>query len=328
MLLHRRIVQAERELVDVPLQVLLARVMVNTMQTALHNRPYALDAVGANATAHVFLAAVIDGSVLEEHPIQAGVAAMFVRMQRRARFHVHVDGILQVIGRYALHGFGLSATATLAHPQDRDLAHRTSARVQLLLAVLVLFLAADVGLVYLNDAPQHIHVIVPASLTKPLEHEPGRLLSDSDFLGQLQATDALAGSHQQVHGIQPFMQRNMGPLEYGPGADGEIQLAGVAAVETVLAGGDALHFGAARALHAFGPNPALHIQAGGLLVREQAEKLENADGGFVVHGRNPAGIWGYSAPDRQGSQVYNSQSFCIFIFHFLEVRHDKTPIKK
>ena len=59
----------------------------------------------------------------------------------------------------------------------------------------------------------------------------------------------------QVHRVNPLMQRNMRPLENRAGADGEVLLALVAAVEAALARRDPLAEAANRAARAVRPKP-------------------------------------------------------------------------
>jgi hypothetical protein len=71
----------------------------------------------------------------------------------------------------------------------------------------------------------------------------------------------------------------MGPLKDRPGANCEVQLAGVAAVETACPLCDPLAALAAWAGHAHGPNAILQVVTGGALIGEQLEELEGADCG-------------------------------------------------
>src|SRR5271169_3137445 len=98
--------------------------------------------------------------------------------------------------------------------------------------------AADESLINLDNAGQ-LFDLPSASLAKPLQHEPCRFLSDSDFLRKLHGTDTLPRSDHKVHGINPLVKRHMGPLENRASADREIQFAGVAAVVAAFAGRDA-----------------------------------------------------------------------------------------
>ena len=52
----------------------------------------------------------------------------------------------------------------------------------------------------------------------------------ADFLGELQTGYALAGGDDDIHGVEPLVERDVGPAEYGAGADGELFLAVSASV--------------------------------------------------------------------------------------------------
>src|SRR5436190_13971093 len=59
--LHVAFIQAERELVNVAMQVLVAGVVIDAMQAALENCQNAFDAVRRHAVASIFSSAVNDG---------------------------------------------------------------------------------------------------------------------------------------------------------------------------------------------------------------------------------------------------------------------------
>jgi hypothetical protein len=73
----------------------------------------------------------------------------------------------------------------------------------------------------------------------------------------------------------------MGTLKDRPCPNGEVQFAGIAAVEAILAGRDSLFRLALRALDAMLPQTALKIFAGGWLIGEEVEELEGADCAFA-----------------------------------------------
>lgn len=93
---------------------------------------------------------------------------------------------------------------------------------------------------HLNHPAKFIQVST-ARLPEPVKDEPSRLLGNADFLGKLHRRDSLAGGNEQVHGVNPLVQWDMGLLENGAGPNGKIKLTGIAAVEaSPLAGGQAL----------------------------------------------------------------------------------------
>jgi hypothetical protein len=111
-----------------------------------------------------------------------------------------------------------------------------------------------------------------------VQHEPCSLLSDADLFGYLHGRNALAGRHHQVHRVNPLVQRDVRPLENRACTNGEIELALVAAVESLaFAGGDAILTSTRRAGGAFGPKTALEVDASGRFVREHLEELKGAD---------------------------------------------------
>src|SRR5690606_10228445 len=115
----------------------------------------------------------------------------------------------------------------------------------------------------------------------PLEHGPRRLLRDADCLRQLRARNAHSRRFEQIHRIEPLVQRNLRPLEYRVRADGKIEQAGVAAVIAALAGADTLALSAGRANGPIWPAAGLEIVPRTLLIGEKLEKLECADRGLT-----------------------------------------------
>lgn len=169
--------------------------------------------------------------------------------------------------------------------------------------VLVLLLAARVGLIDFDDALQ-LGQIITARLAKPLQQEPRRLLRDADFLGELHGRDALARRDQQVHRVNPLVQRHMRALENRAGANRKVFLAGVAAVVATSARRDPLAKAAHWATNAVRPEATFKVDPGRILVREHLEELESRDGrlahGIILASGSEIRL------QRRGSQVYNS----------------------
>ena len=106
----------------------------------------------------------------------------------------------------------------------------------------------------------------------------------------------------------------MRPLENRAGANGEIFLALVAQVETflALARRNALGQTATRAARTLRPQAGFEVHPRGFLIREHLEKLEGADGDFVVHGQWTPFMSRDYPSKRLWSQVYNSQKISHF----------------
>jgi hypothetical protein len=73
-------VQAERKFVNVAVEMLLAGVMIDAINAALHDCKNALDPVRGHAIADVFALAVIDRIVIEGQASNANIRASLVRV--------------------------------------------------------------------------------------------------------------------------------------------------------------------------------------------------------------------------------------------------------
>ena len=123
-----------------------------------------------------------------------------------------------------------------------------------------------------------------ARLPQASEHEPCGLLRDADFFSELQTRNALARRDQQIHAVEPLVQRYLRPLHYRPGADGEVEGASQAAVVSGLARGacpkraHTLSSAAVGAGWTRSPDTALQINARRFLIGIQREKLKCCGG--------------------------------------------------
>lgn len=293
------LVQAEGELIDVPGKVFRAGVMIDAVETPLHYRPNALNAVRVCRSTGIFPGAVVHTLMAKEQTVHVGKDGVVISVQLRTRLNLPVNFILDGVERSVSDRLGDGSPATFPHPQNGDLPNRATASVEFLPFVLVGFLPADKALINFDDALQFVLAVwIGTRFSKPGEHEPSRLLRDADFLGKLHTTDALTGRDQEVHGVNPFVKRNMAPLENRPRADREVELTGVATVESARAPGDAIPGLALRALRTIRPETGFQVLTGAVFVREKLEQFEGADSG-PTHETNCT-LFPY------GSQVYNS----------------------
>jgi hypothetical protein len=272
--LHVAGVQAKGELVNVAVKVLPAGVVVDAMESTTEDGPHGFDAVRVRVAPHVFLGRVVDDLVSEEKPVQFGVGGGVVREQVGADLHASVYDALDSVRGAVGDRHGDGAPAALTEPQDAHLAGPALLVLEPLPLVLVVLLPADVDLVHL-DVPAQLAAagqgIGAARLAEPGQHEPRGLLRDADFLRHLERRDALARRDEQVHGVDPLVERDVRALEDGPRANGEVQIAGVATVVAALAGRDALAGLALRADCPVRPKSALQVQTG-RLVHDRRER--------------------------------------------------------
>ena len=233
---RRPLVQPESKFVNVTGQVLGAGVVINPNQSALKDRENRLDTVRGHAVADVLALAVIDRRVVEKQAADVTVGAVLIGMQRRSDRDVLGDRIddgpgFRVID---LHRLGTTALAALAQAQNRLLTDRAAPGFQLFRFVLVRLDPANVGFVDLDQPLQHGQVFA-AGFSQPLQDEPSGLLRDPYLFRELKRGYALTRRDEQVHGINPLVQRDVAALEYRAGAHREVLPALVAAVEAALA---------------------------------------------------------------------------------------------
>lgn len=282
---HATSIQSEGELVNVSLSVFLADVMKDAVNTALENRPNRLDSVGIDRAACEVSRAVIDSRVTVEKSVKAAIARVFVAVDGRADFDVIEKALLNSAKVGTVQNKRLRIPAAFAHSENWSLAYRSASHVQLFVGVFVDLFAADECLIDFHDAAQFINIL-PTSLSESVKHEPCRLLGYTYLLRQLERTNAFSGSHYEVHGVNPFMERHMRPLEDGSSPNRESErsrsdLTGVAAVESGLAHRDPFAALALRADNAIRPQAAFQIEPGGLRIREPLEQLKRADSRFA-----------------------------------------------
>jgi len=282
MVLDVAFVQAERKFIDVATKMLFARVVVYAVNAALHDGKHAFNAVRGHAVPDVFASAMVDGIMIEES-VDACIRPRFVSVNGRADSDILQDRLLDRGRIRPGNRHRDCSAAALAHSKDRRFADRAVPSLELLVFMLIGFLAADECFVDFNDTGELLEVLSAASLSQPMQDKPSRLLGDADFLGELHRGNALAGRHEQVHRINPLVQRNVASLEDRASAHREIFLALVAAVEAALALCDPLTKTADWATRAVRPQPSFKVGPGRFLIGDHLEKLESRNGG-LAHG--------------------------------------------
>src|SRR4051794_4712913 len=301
--LHITLIEAKGELIDIAVHVLRADMVESSVNATLENGKETFDAVRRHVTANELGSSMIDR--LMGKPIEAMIGRKLIGMDCRAGFNVIHDFIMDHVAVCRLDRRGPGTPAALPHSENGGFPNGTAPSTQLLVSVLVSFLPANVGFVDFNYAAQ-LFELVAASLAKPSENEPCGFLCDADLFRKLHRRDALACSDDEVHRVNPLMQRNVRPLEDRASANREIRLALVAAVVSALARGDTVADAAGGAARALRPEPTFQVDATRLLIGEHFEKLVDRNGG-LAHGPIPS-FWADDSESLRGSKVYK--------FHF------------
>lgn len=279
--LYVAFVQPPCKFIGIASNMLGADVVEGAVNAPLENGPNGFDAVSGGNSPRVFASGMIDGFMLEKQPVKIREHNPVIGIELRPKFNVVVNLSCDGLHSALIHRGKDGASVTFTHSKHSSFADSTATSFQLFVLMLVPFLAADETLIKFHDALQFRELRATASLAYPMENEPRALLRDADLFRQLQRTDALTGCYEQVHGVQPLVKRDMGTLEDGSRSDGEVNLTGIAAIETALSGSDSLAGLASRTDSAIGPEPRFQIEPCRLRIGEHLEQLERADCAFA-----------------------------------------------
>lgn len=151
-----------------------------------------------------------DRLMIVTHAVERTIGREFVSADPRAALHMGSDMRGQVFHADVIDVAGDDFAITLDHAEDNGLVG-VSAAFGLLRP-----LAADVGLV---DFDMPTEPAIPVNLTHVLADfvtdAPRGFVGDAKLALQFLGGDAMTGSREQVHGIEPLLQRRMRALERG-----------------------------------------------------------------------------------------------------------------
>src|SRR5271157_856342 len=216
-----------------------AGMMIYAIHPALHHSPNAFNAVRGSHSAPVLAAKMIDRLMLEKDAIQTGISRVLIRHERRADLHIVKNRILQCLSVRVLNCHCRSTSAAFTEAHHGSLAYRPASGTELFRLMFVSFFGAEKGFINLDRSPEFFK-FPGARLPESLEYKPCRLLSNPDLFSKLHGTDTLPRRDQQVHSVNPFVERHMRTPENGSGADRKIKLTSIAAIEAILAGSEAV----------------------------------------------------------------------------------------
>lgn len=183
------------------LEVLRRDVDVGPADRVLEPREVALDGVRMNLAPHVLLGTVLDRLVRVALASEAPVGGELVAVDGAALLHVGLDdrdqGALGEVGDDLRHHVAVS----LHDAHDDGLAKRPPAGPPGAVT-------ADVGLVHLDHARQRLLAVHGRHvLADFVPHPPSGLVRHAELALQLLGRDAVARRGEQVHGIEPVLQR-------------------------------------------------------------------------------------------------------------------------
>ena len=177
MILHVSLIQPERELVHIPLQMLFAEGVIRPIKSTFQDSPDTLNAICMRHAVHEFLGAMVHYGmeVVLRHSL---IGKMFVSAEAGGRGDTFDDLPLNFIRPGVLENLPLDPTAAFPHSQDGNLADRSTSSLQLLRFVLVALLAAKVGFIGFDDPTEKailvvIVMLLTAGFADALKKEPG-----------------------------------------------------------------------------------------------------------------------------------------------------------
>jgi hypothetical protein len=257
---------AKLKFVQVKRKVLLADVVIGADDAALKQTPEILDIVGMDFAAHIFARPMSDSFMLKSVQLQIAVTAMLIGSDQ---INFLADGLTnEAIERARIGILNHLADHVAFSRNSSD--HRSltahAGNVLLFVPMAVLVLAAKSGFVDFHDAHQFAKPIVGESGAEPMTHEPSRAIrAASDHPVDLQSTNTLLASKNQIQNLEPDKQLVIGVLEHSANRNREpigsaLRRTALHAlpVERALSALVNLRVSAARTLNTF--RPALHSQ--------------------------------------------------------------------
>ena len=273
-----RSVVAERELVHIAVQVLGAHVVIDAVVAALQQRPEAFDAVSVGFVADVLTYRVVDALVRETLAGKTIVATMHVRHDSCTFGCIGGDESLKGGASRPLRRYSAHLTVLIADTNNSGFAYCATPSVQLLVRVLVLLFAADIGFINLGViAHVVVALIFQPRFTDALSKKPSCFLGDAKFAGHLSTGDTLAGTGKHVDRQQPLEQGKAAFSQNRACAHAEMLATVLAAVGhrlVVFAFGDR-YAATVPANRLIRPPARLEELARGFLVRELLEELKS-----------------------------------------------------
>ena len=236
--------------------------------------------------ADVLTSGVVNADVVIALRGKVDVAAMGVSNDGRASLAVFADELLKGGGFGVLDHDTADFAVLVSDANHGGLANCTTTCAKLLVGVLVLLFAANVGFINLHLA---IHVVVAVfqpSLADALRKEPCGFLGDTKFTRHLGAWDTLAGAGEHENGKEPLDQGEAAFGQNRASADAEMLPAVLAAVGHGLVVLALCHAdrAAVTANRLITPTLCPEELARGLFIRELAEELKGGEGFRLRHG--------------------------------------------
>ena len=250
---------------------------MRTPDRTLEHGPERFQRVHVNLAPSIFLAPVIDRLMVVPKSGQDAIRPPFVRADGRTGGHVLEDrrdeGLAAGVGDNLSEQFA----APLKDTENDSLVRATTRNAEFLAT---LDLAADVSLVGLYMAGQRRGAIqVPHVAADHVRHTEGGRIRNSELPLQFLGRNAVPRRGEQIHRIEPLLQRHVRPMEGGSNHWMDMVPAPLASIgRKLLEAGKMACFQALRALKDFAIPQFHKVVQASVVVWELTEKLLNCRG--------------------------------------------------
>lgn len=272
------VVIAPFKLSNVQRKIFSANLMVAAHDTAFQERPEAINGLGMYNAVNILTGAVRDRAMLFELPI----SGVFVGRNEAHFFRNRFSN-------EGVYGVGIGAfddardqiALALDNANDRSFSTSASANMLPVLFVLVLFLAANVGLVNLNNAHELAELRVSKTSANAMAHIPsGSIRAKSHYAMDLQRRYAFLACQQEINDFEPAFEANVRVLKnrshkHRKPITASGSAFGALPVKRLVGDGINIFVGAAWASDARRPSARDQVGLASVIGREQFFKLRD-----------------------------------------------------
>jgi len=228
------VVIAERLLVHIAEQMEWFDGNVSSGKSALEQTPKVFDSISVNATSDIFLGVIYH--VMNEAIFQAIIGNVGVSVDLRTKFDVLENLSLQSLAFHVRDDLSANLAHLAIHDAHDNRLAAISAHLLITQSAILVHVSdatANVGFVYFDFAAIASELPIPMaerveSLSDSLQHEPCRLLRDSERAVNLPRRDAVLAVHEHPDRRHPLIESKSRVLEDRANLDGELLLAGIA----------------------------------------------------------------------------------------------------
>lgn len=215
------VVEAPLKLVQIKRQIFLADVVVRADYPALQQGPKAVQIRSMNEAAHVLTFGMVNGLVRIAHRVQVPIAGVLIGGHQ---INLVADGlaheIVQRLGRSVLDDLADYVAFAADRADYRSFTDRTATSADPLVAMFVLFLAADISLIDFDLAHKlrEVVTIIQHRSHAMADIESGLIGSRATGLFEhplnLERTNTFLALANEIDNFKPDWQRIIGILEY------------------------------------------------------------------------------------------------------------------